>query len=272
MSEVKRIGKFEVPVAGQPSAEVTVFAPEGAAGLPVILFIHGGGWCFGRSTDVEEYVKVLAGHGYVVANADYALAPDYTFPVATVQLGAALDFVRGRASEWGGDGDRLFVGGNSAGSHLASQVGALVSNRAFAEAVGFVPATPASAVRGLILINGVYDFDDADQCGFPDFDHFMKCFTGCDDYKSCPSLDLISTQKQVAPGFPAAFVTAGDIDPLEPQSRKFADYLNARGCDCVGYFHTGTARGLDHDYVFDLSTAYAREAFDLIIDFMKKRA
>jgi len=273
MTTVKKIAEITVPAGSYPPSKLTVLAPEGAAKpLPVVLFIHGGGWCMGCAADVEYFAAEIAKGGYIVANADYSLAPEYVYPASIVQTAAALDYIYENAGDFGGDKDRIFIGGNSSGGHLSAMLGAMVANRDLAAKVGYIPRTPAAAVRGLILINGVFDMDTAGACGFPGFETFVGSFTGCADYRDFPRLDELSAIKHLTPDFPPAFITAGDIDPLEPQSMELAAELKRRGADYVGLFHTGSGSGLDHDYVFDLATDASKTAFALIFDFMARHA
>ena len=76
ISEVDLIGKEMIEVPGYPEAEVFLYEKkDGVEKKPLIIFIHGGGWCIGSAVGIEWYAKLLASNGYIVANVDYSLAP-----------------------------------------------------------------------------------------------------------------------------------------------------------------------------------------------------
>ena len=69
---VREAGSIEVPVSGYPNAGVTLYEPAGRSGsLPLIVYIHGGGWCTGKASAVRSFAKLLASNGCIVANLDY---------------------------------------------------------------------------------------------------------------------------------------------------------------------------------------------------------
>src|SRR6266508_6157125 len=111
-----------------------IYYPRNAkAPLPVIMWIHGGGFIGASKEQTKVYAMTLANAGYVVANINYDLAPAHKYPVPVIQANRALKYLRENVRQYGGDINRLFLGSNSSGSQLASQLAALISNEEFAE-------------------------------------------------------------------------------------------------------------------------------------------
>lgn len=157
--------------------ELTLYYPDDGEGIhPIILCIHGG-WSVGSAKAVSPFAKLLASNGYVVANAEYALAPKYSYPASTYQLVSTLNYLYEHANEYGIDNTRIFIGGNSAGAHLTSQLGALATNPAYAAEVGVKITFPFDNIKGLLLFNGVYNFDTAGDCKFPFFPKLAWAYT-----------------------------------------------------------------------------------------------
>jgi acetyl esterase len=98
-----------------------VLRPEGDGPLPVVAYLHGGGWALGSVDTFETPMRALANaSGAIVAGVEYRLAPEHRFPAALEDTLAALRWLAGAAGEVGGDPARLAVAGDSAGGNLAA--------------------------------------------------------------------------------------------------------------------------------------------------------
>lgn len=108
-----------------------VYMPEGskkAASAPVILMVHGGGWCVGDKalpSVVENKVSRWTARGFVFVSVNYPMiAQGYDALAQAREIAVATAYVQKHAAEWGGDGARVILMGHSAGAHLVSLVGA----------------------------------------------------------------------------------------------------------------------------------------------------
>lgn len=90
--------------------------------LPVMFWIHGGGWQVGDKSDVALKPKVLTERGFVFVSTNYRLLPDVTMDVLTHDVAASLGWVHRNIARYGGDPQRIFVGGHSAGAQLAALI------------------------------------------------------------------------------------------------------------------------------------------------------
>ena len=96
--------------------------------LPVVLYIHGGGFRI-LSKDTHWLMAIaFARRGYVVFNINYRLAPRHPFPAAVEDGCAALAWVVENAARFGGDADRLVLAGESAGANLATSLAVAASS------------------------------------------------------------------------------------------------------------------------------------------------
>ncbi len=112
----------DVRVPG-PGGDVLVrtFRPAGDGPLPVLVFLHGGGWMMGCLDSYDALVRALANAtGAIVAGVEYRLAPEHRFPAALEDSLAAIRWLAANAGELGGDGSRLAVAGDSAGGNLTA--------------------------------------------------------------------------------------------------------------------------------------------------------
>lgn len=99
-----------------------VYTPRGAAGLPVVVYVHGGGWSRGDKREVGAQPKLFNENGVVLVAVNYRLSPEVKYPVHVSDIATGIAWVRANIAQYGGDSNKLVVMGHSAGSHLASLV------------------------------------------------------------------------------------------------------------------------------------------------------
>src|SRR5699024_4196859 len=139
------------------SNRLDVFAPQEPAARPVVFWVHGGSFIAGTKDDVRSYLKVLANRGFTTIGVDYSLAPTAVYPTPVVELATAIDYVLDRAEVFGADPQRVVLAGDSAGAHIAAQLGFAIVDRSYADTVGLPRPIAASQLRSLILPSGVFD-------------------------------------------------------------------------------------------------------------------
>ncbi len=129
-----------------------VYTPEKPAeGLPVMFWLHGGGWQAGDKSDVALKPKVLTERGFVFVSTNYRLLPQADMDELTADVVTSLGWVYKNISRHGGDPSRIFIGGHSAGAQLAAL---LCTDDRLATRVG----VPFEALKGCIPIDGdTYD-------------------------------------------------------------------------------------------------------------------
>jgi arylformamidase len=135
-----------------PLQTLDFWAGRGAK-VPLVIFVHGGGWKRGSKDNATGQFKAphYTGLGYAFASINYRLVPDATVEQQAQDVADAIAFLRGKAPALHIDPDRIIVMGHSAGAHLAALVG--TDMRYFGKA-GLKP----DAVRGIIPLDGAaYD-------------------------------------------------------------------------------------------------------------------
>ena len=90
--------------------------------LPVMFWIHGGGWQAGDKSDVALKPKVLIERGFVFVSTNYRLLPDVKMEVLIADVARSFGWVHKNIARYGGDPKRIFVGGHSAGAQLAALI------------------------------------------------------------------------------------------------------------------------------------------------------
>jgi acetyl esterase/lipase len=126
-----------------------LYLPGDASRFPVIVWFHGGGLTAGDKAEGTQaaIARTLAGRGIAVASVNYRLSPRASYPAYVDDAAASVAWILDHAGEFGGDPERVFVSGHSAGGYLAAMVGV---DAQYLAAYGHQPADLA----GLIPISG----------------------------------------------------------------------------------------------------------------------
>lgn len=129
-----------------------VFRPRGVTGAaPTVVFFYGGGWKRGSRDQYRFFGHRLAENGILAIVADYRTYPEAGFPAFMDDAADAVAWARAHAGEYGGDPQRLFLAGHSAGTQIAGLLG---TDGHYLAARGIKPAQLA----GVIGLSGPYDF------------------------------------------------------------------------------------------------------------------
>ncbi len=100
--------------------KLDVYSPKGARNLPVVFWIHGGGWETGDKASVQIKPQAFMDKGFVFVSTNYRLLPDVDMATLIRDVAKSIHWVHEHIAEHGGDPNRLLVMGHSAGAQLAA--------------------------------------------------------------------------------------------------------------------------------------------------------
>ncbi len=253
---------------GIPMRLVRPPAPPSAptsARLPLLVYLHGGGWVIGDLDTHDTLCRSLAlAAGCAVLSVDYRLGPEHRFPAAVDDAVAALRFAQREAAALGADPARIAVGGDSAGGNLAA-VACLAQRDAGGPLPCFqlliYPATDMCAVAPSHRTNGQGLLLTAELIAW--FSGHYMGDAPREDWRASP---LRATRHD---GLPPALVLTAGFDPLRDEGRQYADALSAAGVPCQyvcferqihGFVPMGRVIG-EADTAVELCAAALRRAF-----------
>jgi acetyl esterase/lipase len=136
-----------------PQHRLDVYVPSRPADAPrpLVVFWHGGRWRYGDKADYRFVGAALAESGYVAAVANYRHYPQVKMPGFMEDAARAAQWATAHGGEYGGDPQRFFLMGHSAGAHLAALLA--LDPRYFA-----ATGRPTPRIAGVIGLSGPYDF------------------------------------------------------------------------------------------------------------------
>ncbi len=147
----------DIPYGSEECQRLDIYLPKEASNAPVLIDIHGGGWCTGSKNARAIPAKTVTEHGAIWVTIDYGFAPTYTIDQIIDHVRTAISWVYKNINRYGGDQERMFITGNSAGAHLAAT--ALMTGWHEAYRV------PQDVIQGAFCISGVYDMESMMYAG-----------------------------------------------------------------------------------------------------------
>ena len=191
--------------------------------IPVILMVHGGGLLVGSRKISRTVCEALARSGYLV------IAPQYRLLSETDAFGAIADLCAGlRTSEniapqYGGDPDRMFIIGESAGAFLAIYSCAMSSSQTLCEAMGFNSAS--KPIKGLACLSGMFYTAKKDLIGRM----YLKDLYG-ERRKDSELMQYMDPEhNEVMDNLPPVIMTTSSADFLKSYTLSYAKALDKSG-------------------------------------------
>lgn len=217
-----------IPGPGGP-IPVRIYTPrETGSGekLPVLLWLHGGGFVIGSLDTHDSVCRMLANLAdCIVVAAEYRLAPECKFPAAVEDSEAALRWVAQHAAGHGGDPDRIAVGGDSAGANLATVVAIMARDAGHPKLACQLLVYPCAApepetpshhkfATGYVLTRNTITWF---------YKHYLRSQRDVNDFRFAPLIaDDLSN-------LPPALVLVAGYDPLRDEGVDYAKRLIEAG-------------------------------------------
>jgi acetyl esterase/lipase len=230
---------------GGYTVDLHIMTPQHPAPNPgVLFFIHGGVWIVGNFQNHQRLLRdLVVGSGQVGVFVDYTPLPAAKFPTQLEESYAALRWTADQAGEFGADGNRIAVAGNSVGGDMSAALTLMAKDRRgpkISYQVLFVPATNATVDTASYREFGTGRFLARD---------FMEY--GWDLYapdaktRDNPYVSPLRCSTEQLRGLPPALVITAENDPLRDEGEAYARKLKEAGVDVAAIRYNGVI----HDFV-----------------------
>ncbi|WP_245622289.1 alpha/beta hydrolase [Devosia epidermidihirudinis] len=211
-----------IPYADGPRHRLDIYAPEQrGASAPVVFFIYGGGWNRGERSDYQFVGRALAARGFITVIADYRLVPEVQYPAFLEDSASALRWVQDNIAQYGGDTNRLFLAGHSAGAYNATM---LALDPSFLRDYGVT-----MPILGVAALSGPYDF-------YPfEYGEVRDAFGSAPNPEGTQPINLVTS------GIPPMYLATGTTDPIVrmQNTERFAQKLKASGVWVTTRYYEG---------------------------------
>jgi len=202
---------------------IRIYTSEGRIPKGVLVYFHGGGWVLGSIVTHDVLCRSIANAaGCIVVSVDYRLAPEHKFPAAPEDCYAATKWVAANAASFGGDPNRIAVGGDSAGGNLATATALMARDRGgphLAFQLLFYPAISAAndTPSQMEFDRDGFILSRADMEWF--WNHYLNSPADRDNPIACPN------KAGNLAGLPPALVQTCSHDPLRDEGERYAEQM-----------------------------------------------
>src|SRR4051812_2836248 len=238
--------------------QVRIVRPAGAEGaLPVILYMHGGGWVLGNARTHDRLVRELAcGAGAALVFVEYDRSPEARYPVAIEQGYATARWIVREGAGHGLDPERLAIAGDSVGGGMTAAITLMAQERGdvrFVHHSMYYPVTDAAMDTGSYAQFAEGYFLTAKTMAW-----FWDCYCPNIDRRSEPFASPLRATDEMLAGLPPALLVVDEADVLRDEGEAYAARLRAAGVGVT----TVRYDGITYDFMMlnPLSETHATRA------------
>ncbi|BCJ61791.1 alpha/beta hydrolase [Micromonospora endophytica] len=224
---------------------VRIVRPRGSTGtLPVVVYVHGGGWVLGNAGTHDRLVReISAGVGAAVVFVEYTPSPDAHYPVAIEQVYAAARWVTEKGADEGLDAARMAIAGDSVGGNMTAAVTILAKRRgdvSFVHQSMYYPVTDARQDTESYQLFRDGPFLTAKGMAWF-WDNYAPDTSVRSEITASPNL----ASPQDLRGLPPAYLCVDEADVLRDEGEAYAAKLRAAGVPIT----TVRYDGICHDFM-----------------------
>jgi len=230
---------------GGRTVHLYVMTPERVAEKPgVLLFIHGGVWIVGNFANHQRLLRdLVVGSGQVGVFVEYTPLPQAKFPTQLEESYAALQWVSRHAGEFGADGSRIAVAGNSVGGNMTAALALMAKDRGGPRILYqalLIPATDASVDSG-----SYHQFGEGHFLARSFMKYGWDLYVPDPKARDNPYVSPLRAGADQLRGLPPALVVTAENDPLRDEGEAYARRLEGAGVPVAAVRYNGTI----HDFV-----------------------
>lgn len=241
---------------------------------PTLFYFHGGGFFAGSknmgdpmaATEATYLLDDVCAAGYNIVNVDYALVPDFQFPVSLIQANRAFAYIQEHADEYHLNMNNVVIMGSSAGAIMTSQLGSIITNPEYDQLLDITPALKPEQVKAIVIDDAPLDYKAFPLATKMIIGNYVKGSI----YLSKKEIKKYNNIQNLIENYPAAVLLGSeyrhDMEVMHNELKKL-------GCEHI-HIDPYIEHGLVKPHCFvsaERVDPIAKEAFDRMISFLNEK-
>lgn len=227
------------------NVKLYIMTPQNVSVKPgVLFFIHGGVWIVGNFQNHQRLLRdLVVGSGQIGVFVEYTPLPEAKYPTQMEETYAALKWVAAHAADFGADGSRIAVAGNSVGGNMTAALALMTKDKngpKIALQVLFIPATDAS-----VDTNSYHEFGTGRFLARAFMKYGWDLYAPDEKTRNSPYVSPLRASNEELEGLPPALVITAENDPLRDEGEAYAQKLKDAGVAVIATRYNG----MIHDFV-----------------------
>ena len=262
--DVLEIRNVHYNTDNSPAHRMDVYRPDNIqCTYPVIINVHGGGLVMGSKEFNRFFCAELCRLGYVVFSIEYRLVPEVQVFEQFADVTAAMEYIDDSILVYGGDPNRVYMVGDSAGAYLIAYTVAMQKSSVLAAAANIGPSR--LRIRALGLISGMFYTRRFDEIGI-----FLPKTLYGRKYKNSAFAPFTNPEHpEITKHLPPCFLITSHNDHLRQYTLDFAAALRQSGTKCK-LLNFESDKRLTHAFsVFDPQMDKSQDAIRAMCDFLR---
>lgn len=227
------------------TVKLYIMKPQHVAGKPgVLLFIHGGVWIVGNFQNHQRLLRdLVVGSGQIGVFVEYTSLPEAKYPTQLDESYTALKWVAAHANEFGADGNRIAIAGNSVGGNMSAALALMTKDKKgpkISLQVLFIPATDAS-----VDTESYHEFGTGRFLARAFMKYGWDLYAPDEKTRNNPYVSPLRATNEELKGLPPALVITAENDPLRDEGEAYARKLKEAGVAVTATRYDG----MIHDFV-----------------------
>jgi len=230
---------------GGRTVKLYIMTPQHVAGRPgILLFIHGGVWIVGNFQNHQRLLRdLVVGSGQIGVFVEYTPLPEAKYPTQLEESYAALQWIAAHSGDFGADGSRIAIAGNSVGGNMTAALTLMAKDRngpKIACQVLLIPATDASVDTA-----SYHEFGTGRFLARAFMKYGWDLYAPDEKTRNNPYVSPLRASREELKGLPPAVVITAENDPLRDEGEAYARKLKEAGVTVAATRYNG----MIHDFV-----------------------
>ncbi len=275
--------------------KLDIFYPEGETKrLPLIIYVHGGGWMASDKSRYVNYCMKLAKQGFLVFSINYRLAPKFRHPSCIMDTIDAINWVKKNAKAYNGDLNNIALGGDSAGAHIINTIIDICLNEEFRAYYKVEAPLKIEQIKAAFFYYGAFRFLDSTGSDFGNemnydgvtltgtkkkndkgqdegFMGMSELYLGVKKLTDYPGYQQIMPIDFITEKFPPTLVLSGQIDFIHKSTLEMIEKLTEKGIEFKKIIYDKSIKEAQHGFMNNHHTNPAKECLQEVAAFIKNK-